>query len=98
MKKRGFPLAYSTALTAGSLYDGFDRRDAAALLTAAREDFTSVLSAHSGTKTMDASSAALFGLIGSLCSHIVVTRQSYRILQKLASIHPFAELFNSGLT
>lgn len=98
MKRRGFPLAYSTALSAGSLHDRFDRGDAAALLAAAREDFTTILGAHSGTKTMDASSAALFGLIGSLCSHIVVTRQRYRIPQKLASIHPFAELFDGGLT
>jgi len=98
MKRRGFPLVYSTALTAGSLHGRFDSRDAAALLAAAREDFTAVLGAHSGTKTMDASSAALFGLVGSLCSHIVVTRQRYRIPQKLASIHPFADLFSTGLT
>lgn len=98
MKRRGFPLAYSTALSAGAFYDCFDCRDAAALLSAAGEDFTAILGAHSGTKTMDASSAALFGLVGSLCSHIVVTRQRYRIPQKLASIHPFAELFDGGLT
>jgi hypothetical protein len=62
---------FLTELPAGALHGSRLKRNRfAALATAAGQDFLSVLVAHAGTKAVDACSASLFRLIGSLGSHI----------------------------
>lgn len=92
-KTRVSPRLFYRFLAAGALHDGFDRRNAAALLAAAREDFTTVLCAHASTKTMDASSAALFGLVGSLGSHIFGNPPKIQDSAEIGKYSPLCSLF-----
>lgn len=92
-KTRVSPRLFYRFLAAGALNDGFDRRDAAALFAAAREDFTAVLGAHTSTKTVHLCSAALFGLIGSLGCHIIGDPPKIQDSAEIGKYSPLCSLF-----
>ncbi len=89
------------SLTTGALYcRGFERNRFAALATATRQDFLSVLAAHAGTKAVDACSASLFRLVGSLGSHIGMAERIREIAvfgKSPISIHLSSTEFDRGV-